>query len=90
MIARLCQCFTARKHNVRWSADALFQDALSTLKDLFENHPDLRYRRRLAEGEGILCANVPHRRDAFEDGDKSQSKRLMYRGRFTESLKGTG
>jgi hypothetical protein len=82
--------YTARQHNVRWAADVLFQDALSTLKELFENHPDLRYRRRLAEGEGILCANVPHRRDAFEDGDKSQSKRLMYRGRFTESLKGTG
>ncbi len=78
--------YTARKHNVIWASDVLFQEALSALQELFEQSTDFQYTRRLKSGEGILCANVPHRRESFEDGTDQKPKRLMYRGRFREAL----
>ena len=78
--------YTARKHNVIWASDVLFQEALSALQELFEQSTDFQYTRRLELGEGILCANVPHRRESFKDGTDQKPKRLMYRGRFREAL----
>ncbi len=78
--------YTARKHNVIWKEDALMHEAVAALGEILSSSGDLIVRHRLKSGEGLICANVPHRRDAFIDSPRSDEKRLMYRGRYTRSL----
>ena len=78
--------YTARKHNVIWKADALTQEAVAVLDEILNGSRDLIVRRSLKSGEGLICANVPHRRDAFIDSPCISEQRLMYRGRYTYPL----
>ena len=75
--------YTARKHNVIWKEDALTQEAVAVLNEILSCSGDLIFRRSLKPGEGLICANVPHRRDAFNDSPCVSEQRLMYRGRYT-------
>jgi len=78
--------YTARKHNVIWKKDALTQEAIAVLDEILNNSGDLIVRRSLESGEGLICANVPHRRDAFIDSRCVSERRLMYRGRYNHPL----
>ena len=78
--------YTARKHNVIWKRDALTQEAIAVLDEILNSSGDLIVRRSLKPGEGLICANVPHRRDAFIDSSCVGERRLMYRGRYTRPL----
>tara|TARA_A100001388_G_C28741104_1_gene486933 strand:- start:193 stop:1323 length:1131 start_codon:yes stop_codon:yes gene_type:complete len=78
--------YTARKHNVIWKEDALTQEAVAVLDAILNGSGDLIVRRSLESGEGLICANVPHRRDAFIDSRCVSERRLMYRGRYTTPL----
>ena len=84
---RLRMRYTARKHNVIWKADALTQEAVAVLDEILNGSGDLIVRRSLESGEGLICANVPHRRDAFIDSRCVSERRLMYRGRYTSPLR---
>ena len=75
----LCMRYTARKRNVIWKQEKIVQKALACLQEILLDNPYL-FRYRLNENEGVICNNVLHCRTAFEDN--SQSKRLLYRGRF--------
>jgi len=78
--------YTARKHNVIWKEDALMHEAVAALGEILSSSGDLIVCHQFKSGEGLICANVPHRRDAFIDSPRSDEKRLMYRGRYTRSL----
>ncbi len=78
--------YTARKHNVIWKKDALTHEAIAVLDEILNNSGDLIVRRSLKLGEGLICANVPHRRDAFIDSSWVGERRLMYRGRYNHPL----
>ena len=78
--------YTARKHNVIWKEDALMHEAVAALGEILSSSGDLIVRHRLKLGEGLICANVPHRRDAFIDSPRISEQRLMYRGRYTRPL----
>ena len=78
--------YTARKHSVIWKADPLTQEAVAVLDEILNGSGDLIVRRSLESGEGLICANVPHRRDGFIDSPCISERRLMYRGRYTSPL----
>ena len=46
------------------------------------------YRVSLQAGEGIVCNNVLHNREAFRDEDSG--KRLLWRARYRDRVTGTG
>ena len=78
--------YTARKHNVIWKEDTLTHEAVAVLDEILSSSSDLIVRRSLKPGEGLICANVPHRRDAFIDSSCVSERRLMYRGRYNRPL----
>ncbi|HCX86397.1 MAG TPA: hypothetical protein DG761_00060 [Gammaproteobacteria bacterium] len=77
--------YTARKHNVTWKHDTLTREGAAALEEILNGSGDLIVRRRLRSGEGLVCANVPHRREAFSDSEHSEQTRLVYRGRYTKA-----
>ena len=79
--------YTARKHNVIWKEDTLTHEAVAVLDEILNGSGDLIVRRSLESGEGLICANIPHRRDAFIDSRCVSERRLMYRGRYTSPLR---
>ena len=78
--------YTARKQNVIWRHDALTREGAAALEEILSGSGDLIVRRTLRPGEGLVCANVPHRREAFEDSPQAHETRLVYRGRYTSPL----
>jgi len=78
--------YTARKQNIIWKDDALTREAAAALEEILSGSGDLIVRRRLRPGEGLVCANVPHRREAFKDSPQAHETRLVYRGRYTSPL----
>ena len=78
--------YTARKHNVTWKHGTLTREGAAALEEILNGSGDLIVRRRLRPGEGLVCANVPHRREAFSDSEHTEQTRLVYRGRYTEAL----
>jgi alpha-ketoglutarate-dependent taurine dioxygenase len=46
-------------------------------------------RHRLRAGQGIICNNVLHKREAFNDDATSGQQRLLYRARYHERIRGT-
>ena len=71
---------------VIWKEDTLTQEAIAVLDEIMNDSGDLIVRRSLKPGEGLICANVPHRRDAFIDSSCVGERRLMYRGRYNHPL----
>ena len=65
----------------------MLQEAVAVLDEILNGSGDLIVRRSLESGEGLICANVPHRRDAFIDSRCVSERRLMYRGRYTSPLR---
>ncbi|MCU7959559.1 MAG: TauD/TfdA family dioxygenase [gamma proteobacterium symbiont of Bathyaustriella thionipta] len=77
--------YSARERNIVWKDDPLVREAVKELKKMM--HPDnpYVYQYRLKPGEGLLSANILHRRLGFADTDAQQ--RLMFRARYFEALK---
>ena len=78
--------YTSRRQHIIWRDDPLTREAVAALGEILSERSDLILRRRLKPGEGILCNNVLHRRDAFDNTLLESSNRLFYRGRFHDSL----
>jgi len=78
--------YSARKKNIRWRNDAATTAARECLSELLgdEDGPVLRFK--LGPGQGLISNNVLHNRTAFED--TSDTKRLLYRARFFDSITG--
>ena len=78
--------YTSRRQHIIWRDDPLTREAVAALGEILSERSDLILRRRLKPGEGVLCNNVLHRRDAFENALLESGNRLFYRGRFHDSL----
>ncbi len=77
--------YTARARHIKWRAEC--RDALTRLGEILATS-DWRIHRRLAASEGVVCNNVLHTRDAFEDQD--DAPRLLYRARYRKRLGAAG
>ena len=73
--------YSARKRNIEWKDDASVLAAVASLERMFQQ-PDWILRGGLTAGEGLLCNNVLHNRDAFIDD--VNAPRLLYRLRYYE------
>ncbi|MCI2400145.1 TauD/TfdA family dioxygenase [Aliiroseovarius subalbicans] len=79
--------YTARTRSITWKDDPLTQEAVACLREALASDP-LTITLRFAAGQGVLCNNVLHDRTGF-DAEADQSRRLVYRVRFHNRVKGT-
>lgn len=79
--------YTARKRNVIWSDDAGVRAAVACLEGLLAADGPYIIRHRLEAGQGVLCNNVLHDRQAFEDA--ADAPRLLWRARFRDRIEST-
>jgi hypothetical protein len=76
--------YTRRGRHIEWRGGPRVIDAITALNDIVDELAEQAPSHRLEAGEGILCNNILHCRQSFED-DEDQG-RLLLRGRFTEPL----
>ena len=72
--------YTDRRRNIQWLTDAQTGAAVEALRDLLHDPSMPRFEARLEPGWGVICNNVLHRRDRFED--HPDQTRLLYRARY--------
>ena len=59
--------YTARTRSIAWAADQLTREAVAYLDSLLGSNLPHIYCHRLQPGQGVLCNNVLHSREAFAD-----------------------
>ncbi len=79
--------YTARKRNIAWRDDATTAQAVAFLEKLTGSDSPYIFRHRQAPGHGLVSTNVLHDRAGFEDSPAK--KRLIYRARYYDRIKGT-
>ena len=79
--------YTARTRSIHWKNDALTREAVNFLETLLTPPVAGAVRVRLQAGEGIVCNNVLHSREAFSDSPGAQ--RLLWRARYRDRIAGT-
>ena len=82
--------YSARMKNIQWRKDNTTRDAVDFLKKLWKQKESpyiIRYT--LKAGEGLACNNILHCRTAFEDSEKQDEKRLLFRGRYYDRISET-
>ncbi|MBF0334237.1 MAG: TauD/TfdA family dioxygenase [Alphaproteobacteria bacterium] len=79
--------YTARKRNVAWSDDPGVRAAVACLERLLAADGPHQIRHRLEAGQGLLCNNVLHDRQPFED--EAGAPRLLWRARFRDRIEST-
>lgn len=77
--------YTARTRSISWREDETTQAAVAFLEDLLKGDSPYIFRHRMAAGQGLLCNNVLHDRNGFEDDETH--KRLYLRARFFDRIK---
>jgi alpha-ketoglutarate-dependent taurine dioxygenase len=80
--------YTARKRNIEWKDDAETAAALAALERILGSDNPYIFRARLDSGMGLLCNNVLHTRDGFNDLP-GQPRRLLYRARYFDRISET-
>ena len=81
--------YTARTRSIAWKDDAITRRAAGFLAELLASDSVYIVRHRLSAGQGIICNNVLHKREAFADDAGSSQERLLYRARYHERIRGT-
>jgi alpha-ketoglutarate-dependent taurine dioxygenase len=79
--------YTTRTRSIAWKDDVNIRLAVGFLRELLASELPWIFRYRLQAGEGIICNNVLHGREAFEDA--GEATRLLYRARYHDRMKGT-
>ncbi len=79
--------YTARKHNVSWRDDSTTLEAVAFLEKLMESKTPYIFLHRQDPGHGLISTNVLHDRAGFTDS--AAKKRLIYRARYYDRIKGT-
>ena len=80
--------YTSRPHNIVWKADQRSQKALNLVREILmdgDGVVDLRLER----GQGMVCNNILHGRQAFHDRAERPA-RLIYRARYHDSIEFAG
>lgn len=80
--------YTARKRNIEWKDDAATAAALAAVERLLGDDNPYIFRARLDSGMGLVCNNVLHTRDGFNDLP-DHPQRLLYRARYFDRVSGT-
>jgi len=81
--------YTARTHSIAWRDDKITRLAVGFLEELLAGDSGYNFSYKLHSGQGIICNNVLHKREAFEDAIESGSSRLLYRARYHDRIRGT-
>jgi len=81
--------YTARTRSIEWKDDRNTRQAVGFLLELLASDSIYIVRHRLCAGQGIICNNVLHKREAFADDASSGQERLLYRARYHERIRGT-
>jgi len=81
--------YTARTRSIAWKDDRNTRLAAGFLLELLANDSIYTIRHRLSAGQGVICNNVLHKREAFADDAGSGQERLLYRARYHERICGT-
>jgi alpha-ketoglutarate-dependent taurine dioxygenase len=76
--------YTARTRSIQWRDDPLTQTAVKTLAEILADS-EYTLTARMTPGMGLICNNVLHTRNAFEDSPGK--RRLLYRGRYYDRLR---
>jgi alpha-ketoglutarate-dependent taurine dioxygenase len=82
--------YTARTRSIRWKDDEITRAAVGFLVDTLKSDSAYIFRRRLHAGQGIICNNVLHKREAFTDDAAAGKERLLFRARYHDRIRGTG
>jgi hypothetical protein len=78
--------YTARTRSIEWAGDALTREAVAFLEQLLNSELPYVYNYRLAPGQGVICNNVLHSREAFADDPASGKTRLFLRARYHDRI----
>ena len=81
--------YTARTRSIEWKDDRDTCLAVEFLSELLNSDSLYIIRHRLRAGQGIICNNVLHKREAFADDADTGQTRLLYRARYHERIQGT-
>lgn len=79
--------YTARTRSIRWKKSPMVDAAIAFLEQLLNSDSPYIFRSRLEPGMGLISNNVLHDRTAFSDDENC--KRLLYRARYYDRIKGT-
>lgn len=78
--------YTARTRSIRWRDDTLTRRAVGLLEELLASDLPYLLQVRLNPGEGIICNNVLHTRQAFTDDPATGKARLVLRARYLDRI----
>jgi alpha-ketoglutarate-dependent taurine dioxygenase len=81
--------FTARSRSIEWKDERNTRRAVGFLLELLASDSIYRVRHRLRAGQGIICNNVLHKREAFSNDAAAGQQRLLYRARYHDRIRGT-
>jgi alpha-ketoglutarate-dependent taurine dioxygenase len=81
--------YTARSRSIEWKDDRNTRMAAGFILELLANDSIYTVRHRLKAGQGIICNNVLHKREAFANDAAAGQERLLYRARYHERIQGT-
>jgi hypothetical protein len=76
--------YSARKRNVVWKDDDMVKEAENALRQLMQGDALYQFQGKLQAGQGLLCRNVLHTREQFDEAE--HSNRLLFRGRYFDKL----
>jgi len=82
--------FTARTRSIEWKDDRNTRLATGFLAELLNSDSAYIVRYRLHAGQGVICNNVLHKREAFTDDLETGMQRLLYRARYYDRIRDTG
>jgi alpha-ketoglutarate-dependent taurine dioxygenase len=82
--------YTARTRSITWKQDKITQLATGFLAEILASDSAYVIRHRLHAGQGLICNNVLHKREAFTDDAATGRERLLFRARYHDRIRDTG
>jgi hypothetical protein len=76
--------YTSRPHNIVWKSDKRSERALNLVREILMDGKTMT-ELLLRAGQGIVCNNILHGRQAFHDAP-GQPGRLIYRARYYAAI----
>jgi len=81
--------YTARVKSIIWRDDEITKQAVAFLQNLLETGDEFMQSLTLKAGQGVLCNNSLHNRTGFNDKSEDENKRMLFRVRFHNRIKGS-
>jgi len=75
--------YTARTRSIEWRDDETTRAARECLTAFLNSESKTIFRHTLKAAQGLICNNVLHNRNAFEDDGEP---RLLYRARYFDRI----